>query len=201
MFRGAFIISAQDAPANPDAWDVAARYCLIRRNLPDSEYLRNVTNSENGRSVFCWSIVRARTVFTARRGASKRTRPAGLFRDLETWPSASRISVNAGWIRLSKCSPEIVAATLRVVRESNRTPISSSTSRIAWLTADGVMPSRFAAFVKLRSSATVRNVNNELKSSAAICEFYSQLFVDLGAFSTAQFAISLEIEKLTRCLT
>jgi hypothetical protein len=94
-----------------------------------------------------------------------------------------------------------VAATLRVVRESNRTPISSSTSRIAWLTADGVMPSRFAAFVKLRSSATVRNVNNELKSSAAICEFYSQLFVDLGAFSTAQFAISLEIEKLTRCLT
>jgi hypothetical protein len=52
MFRGAFIISAQDAPANPDAWDVAARYCLIRRNLPDSEYLRNFTNSENGRSVF-----------------------------------------------------------------------------------------------------------------------------------------------------
>jgi hypothetical protein len=29
----------------------------------------------------------------------------------------------------------------------------------------------------------------------AICEFCSQLFVDLGIFSTAQFAINLEIEK------
>jgi hypothetical protein len=136
-----------------------------------------------------------RTVFTARRGASKRTRPAGLFRDLETWPTASRISDNAGWTRLSKCSPGRVGATLRVVRDSNRTPISSSRSRIAWLTADGLMPSRFAAFVKLRSSATVRNVDNELRSSAAICEFYSQLFGDFRTFSTAEFGISVKVGK------
>jgi 4-oxalocrotonate tautomerase len=57
------------------------------------------------------------------------------------------------------------------------------------------MPSRFAAFVKLRSSATVRNVDNELRSSAPICEFYSQLFGDFRTFSTAEFGISVEVEK------
>jgi 4-oxalocrotonate tautomerase len=57
------------------------------------------------------------------------------------------------------------------------------------------MPSRFAAFVKLRSSATVRNIDNALRSSVAICEFYSQLFGDFGTFSTAEFGTRVEIEK------
>jgi hypothetical protein len=38
-------------------------------------------------------------------------------------------------------------------------------------------------------------MDNALRSSVAICEFYSQLFGDFRIFSTAQFAISLEIEK------
>lgn len=59
------------------------------------------------------------------------------------------------------CSPlrvraTSVGATLRVVRASNCTPRRSSRPRTAWLSADRDTPSRFAAFVKLRSSATVR---------------------------------------------
>jgi 4-oxalocrotonate tautomerase len=50
-------------------------------------------------------------------------------------------------------------------------------------------------FVKLRSSATVRNVDNELRSSAAICEFYSQPFGEFRTFSTSEFGISVEVEK------
>jgi hypothetical protein len=38
-------------------------------------------------------------------------------------------------------------------------------------------------------------MDNALRSCAAICEFYSELFDDFRIFSTAQFAISLEIEK------
>ena len=67
------------------------------------------------------------------------------------------------------CSPASVGATLRVVRASRRTPSCSSRPRTAWLNADGETPSCFAARVKLRSSATVRNAARTLSSLAIHC--------------------------------
>jgi hypothetical protein len=117
----------------------------------------------------------ARTDNTAKRGIKRRTRPAGLF----LWPamssSARPTSVRAGFSRATSCSPASVNATLLVVRASRRTPNSSSSVRIAWLMAEGETPRRFAAFVKLRSSATARKVASEVRSLGSIHEFYSQL--------------------------
>jgi len=42
-----------------------------------------------------------------------------------------------------------------------------------WLIADGETLRYLAARVKLRSSATVRNVESALRSFVSICEFYS----------------------------
>src|SRR5207249_8263115 len=69
------------------------------------------------------------------------------------------MSPSAGRSRPMSCSPACVGATLRVVRASRRTPNRSSNPRIAWLTAEVDTPRRFAARVKLRSSATVRNAD------------------------------------------
>ena len=44
---------------------------------------------------------------------------------------------------------------------------------MAWLTADVLTPSRTAARVKLRSSATTANAARTLSSSRAIVEFHS----------------------------
>ncbi|HTF63011.1 MAG TPA: tautomerase family protein [Edaphobacter sp.] len=38
-------------------------------------------------------------------------------------------------------------------------------------------------------------MDNALRSSVAICEFYSQLFGDFRTFSRAEFGISVEVEK------
>ena len=65
------------------------------------------------------------------------------------------------------CSPAEVGATLRVVRDSRRTPIRSSSPRTAWLSADRETPTRFAARVKLRSSATARKAASTFKSSSS----------------------------------
>ena len=81
--------------------------------------------------------------------------------------------VSAGRNSASSCSPASVGATLRVVRASSRTPTCSSSPRIAWLSADCVTPSRFAAFVKLFSSATARNADITLSSSRTIREYSS----------------------------
>jgi hypothetical protein len=59
----------------------------------------------------------------------------------------------------------------------------SSSPRIAWLSADGDTPSRFAARVKLRSSATAKNTDNTLSSSRTIPEWYSPTLVDLSNYS------------------
>ena len=99
------------------------------------------------------------------------------------------MSTIAGRNRACNCSPASVCATLRVVRDNSRTPISSSSARIAWLTADGETPSFFAARVKLRSSATVRNAVKDVKST--IHELYSQAHVDFADFSTSRFASNL----------
>ena len=53
------------------------------------------------------------------------------------------MSASAGRNRTSSCSPASVGATLRVVRESSRTPSVSSSPRIAWLMADGETPKPF----------------------------------------------------------
>ena len=47
-----------------------------------------------------------------------------------------------------------------MVRVSNRTPICSSSRRMAWLKPDVEMFNCFAARVKLRSSATARNADS-----------------------------------------
>src|SRR5436190_15138796 len=65
------------------------------------------------------------------------------------------------------------------VRDSRRTPILSSSPPIAWLSAEVDTPSRFAARVKLRSSATVRKAERTPSSSRTILEWYSQSLVDL----------------------
>ena len=81
------------------------------------------------------------------------------------------------------CSPASVGDTLRVVRESSRTPIRSSSPRIAWLSAEGETPRRFAAFVKLRSSATARNADRTFSSSPTIRELYSQRHADFAIYT------------------
>src|SRR5688572_27552696 len=124
-------------------------------------------------------------------------RPAGLSRSSETWPSASPTSARAGRKRVRSCSPASVGATLRVVRNSKRTPSLSSSARMEWLIAEGETPSRFAARVKLRSSATIRNADRVVRSRSlvCICELYSQEYVDLCDFSRFQFSLTLELES------
>jgi hypothetical protein len=51
---------------------------------------------------------------------------------------------------------------------------------MAWLSADGDTPSRFAAFVKLRSSATATKAASTPNSSRAIPEVYSQSHCHFG---------------------
>ena len=52
-----------------------------------------------------------------------------------------------------------------------------------WLIADGDTQRRFPARVKLRSSATVRNVDRAPRPFVSICEFYSQSLAHLWDFS------------------
>lgn len=66
-----------------------------------------------------------------------------------------------------------VAETLRVVLASNWTPNRFSNPRMEWLSADCEIPSRAAARVKLRPSATVANAESSPKSFLMIYAFYS----------------------------
>src|SRR4051812_10559881 len=107
------------------------------------------------------------------------------------WPAALARNVikrffdvdEAGRRRPMSCCPASVVATLRVVRASRRTPRRSSRRRIAWLTAEVDTPRRFAARVKLRSSATARNASKTMRSTRAIHEYYSRALVLLSDFS------------------
>ena len=74
----------------------------------------------------------------------------------------------AGRNRSSRRRPWSVSATLRVVRCSRRTPRRSSSCRIAWLSAEGVMPTRDAAARKLSSSATATNAVRSARSPRCI---------------------------------
>src|SRR5213594_722573 len=125
---------------------------------------------------------------------TKRTRPAGRSRSPVIRSTAPRMSPSAGRRRAMSCSPAGVGATLRVVRASRRTPNRSSSPRIAWLTAEVETPRRFAARVKLRSSATARNADRTLSSSRTICEWYSQTLVDFTDYSGQEWGATLELE-------
>src|SRR6266853_3301084 len=116
---------------------------------------------------------------------TRRTRPAGRSRSPVIRSKAPRMSPSAGRRRPMSCSPACVGATLRVVRASRRTPKRSSSPRIAWLSAEVDTPRRFAARVKLRSSATARNADRTLSSSRTICEYYSQTLLDSSGYSGA----------------
>src|SRR3989441_6081554 len=104
------------------------------------------------------------------------------------------MSPRAGRSREISCSPASVGATLRVVLASSRTPSCSSIPRIAWLRAEVDTPSRFAARVKLRSSATARNADRTLSSSRTICEWYSQTLVDFTDYSGQEWVATLRWE-------
>src|SRR5437016_12146432 len=126
---------------------------------------------------------RASTVVAAMGETTGRTRPAGRSRKPLITSTAPRMSPSAGRRRAMSCSPAGVGATLRVVRASRRTPNRSSSPRIAWLSAEGDTPRRFAARVKLRSSATARNADRTLSSSRTICEYYSQTLLDFTGYT------------------
>src|SRR2546425_3108477 len=113
---------------------------------------------------------------------TKRTRPAGRSRSPVIRSTAPRMSPSAGRRRVMSCSPAGVGATLRVVRASRCTPNRSSSPRIESLSAEVDPPRRFAARVKLRSSATARNAERTLSSSRTICEYYSQTLLDFTGY-------------------
>src|SRR2546422_6981047 len=129
---------------------------------------------------------------------TKRTRPAGRSRSPVIRSTAPRMSPSAGRRRAMSCSPAGVGATLRVVRASRRTPNRSSSPRIAWLTAEVDTPRRFAARVKLRSSATARNADRRLSSSRTICEWYSITLLDFSRYSGPHSPVTIGDRKSTR---
>jgi len=61
------------------------------------------------------------------------------------------------------------------VRASSRTPSRPSSAFIAWLKADGDIPSLEAARVKLAASATSRKAARSLRSFRFIAAFSSQI--------------------------
>jgi hypothetical protein len=66
---------------------------------------------------------------------------------------------------------------------------------MAWLSAEVDTSSRFAAFVKLRSSATARNAAaNTLSSSRTICESLSRALPDLTDYPGQASGDTLVIE-------
>src|SRR5438128_5511362 len=125
----------------------------------------------------------ASTVVAAMADTTKRTRPAGRSRSPVIRSTAPRMSPSAGRRRVMSCSPAGVGETLRVERASRCTPNRSPSPRIAWLSAEVDTPRRFAARVKLRSSATARNADRTLSSSRTICEYYSQTLLDFTGYS------------------
>ena len=65
---------------------------------------------------------------------------------------------------------------------------------MAWLSADVDTPSRFAALVKLRTSATTRTAERTLSSSRTTDEWYSQTLIGFAVYSTARRAVMLNVE-------
>ena len=104
------------------------------------------------------------------------------------------MSDRAGRSWASNCSPASVGDTLLVVRVSSRTPICSSNRRIAWLSPDVEMFRRFAALVKLRSSATARNADRTLSSSRRIVHSQSTDLAGYTSYSSSVSRVTLILE-------
>jgi hypothetical protein len=100
----------------------------------------------------------------------RRSFPAGTSRFMLRRARPVSMPSNAGRSVLSSSSPASVAATLRVVRDSSRTPSRCSSAFMAWLSADWDMPSLTAARVKLPSSATTVNAD---KSSSSLLRIHA----------------------------
>ena len=79
-----------------------------------------------------------------------RSVPVGVSRNSFTSSIAPTISRSAGLTRARKCSPASDNEMLRVVRLMSRTPSRLSSPAIAWLRAEGEIPSSVAAARKLR---------------------------------------------------
>src|SRR3954454_538074 len=126
----------------------------------------------------------------ARRGTRRRTRPAGFPWSSDTACRLLPTSNKAGRNLASSFSPASVSATERVVRAMRRTPRVSSSARMEWLMAEGDTPCRFAALVKLFSSATATNVVSAAKSVVTIYELYSQPHARFIPLSSALAASS-----------
>ena len=67
----------------------------------------------------------------------------------------------------------------------------SSRPRTAWLSADRETPTRFAARVKLRSSATARKAARTFKSFSCIGEWYSHTHAELTVYPVVCDAATL----------
>ena len=107
-----------------------------------------------------------------------RTVPAGLSRISLKAVSSALMSSKAGRKVFNSRSPASVALTFRVVRASNRKPRRSSSTFIAWLKAEGDIPSFDAARVKLISSATTTKAAKSFSSSRFITAYVSQVYAD-----------------------
>ena len=138
--------------------------------------------------------LRTNTVLAARRGHRSRIRPTGAAAAPTICVNTSRMSDSAGRSCAINCSPASVGDTLRVVRASSRTPICSSSRRIAWLSPEVETFSRFAARVKLRSSATARNAERTLSSSRTIVQSQSTALADSTGYSAASRGATLILE-------
>src|SRR5918993_5386402 len=134
-------------------------------------------------------------VFAASRGHNSRIRPIGVDCNPDKLVNTPRMSASAGLSWARSCSPASVGDTLRVVRVSSRTPICSSSRRIAWLSPEVEMFSCFAARVKLRSSATAINADKTLSSSRTIIRSSSITLSHFTVYSGRRDSDTLILER------
>ena len=102
--------------------------------------------------------------------ALTRTRPNGRLRMLSNSSRMSSTELRAGCSLVSRICPASVGASERVVRLSRRMSRRASRFRIAWLKAEGDMPSRLAAAAKLPASTISANTASPDHTSRSIRE-------------------------------
>src|SRR5579885_2066863 len=115
----------------------------------------------------------AMTMGAAARGTFSFSTPVGWSRKELSSSSAISMSASAGRRRARSLCPAAETATLLVVRLRSLTPKRSSSSRMAWLNADGDTPRSRAARRKLPCAATAAKSARSARGARAIGEFYS----------------------------
>jgi hypothetical protein len=100
-----------------------------------------------------------------------RSVPVGVSRNSFTSSNAPAISRSAGLTRARKRSPASDNETLRVVRLMRRTPSRFSSPVIAWLNAEGEMPSSIAAARKLRCAEIAATAFNSKRPVCSIVRY------------------------------